>query len=87
MGHLEDARVITQKQEGDPNKWNEVKTNLPLLSETEWYTKTKNGYARGLEPVLFVNSVRTYFDVLLKTDEEEQKNKKSQVFNLKTPAI
>lgn len=85
--HLEDARIITQKQGRDPNKWSDVKNYLPLLADAEWYTKTKNGYARGLEPVIFVNSVRTYYDVLVQSDKEEKAKNKPPAFDLKAPAI
>ncbi len=85
--HLEDARIITQKKKGDPNKWNDVKKYLPLLAEEEWYSKTKFGYARGLEPVVFVNGVRSYYDVLVKLDDEEKAKNKPQALDLKAPAI
>ena len=29
MGHLEDARVITEGKGGDPNSWYDVKQSLP----------------------------------------------------------
>jgi peptidoglycan lytic transglycosylase F len=87
INHLEDARIITQKQGRDPNKWNDVKKYLPLLADPAWYPKTKNGYARGLEPVIFVNGVRTYYDVLVKIDDEEKARNKPKAFDLKAPAI
>lgn len=87
ISHLEDARIITQKQGQDPNKWNDVKKYLPLLADAAWYPKTKNGYARGLEPVIFVNSVRTYYDVLVKLDDDERAKNKPEALNLKAPAI
>ena len=87
LNHLEDARILTQKQGRDPNKWNDVKNYLPWLADEAWYTKTKFGYARGMEPVLFVNRVRTYYDVLVKIDEEEKVKKKPKAFDLKAPAI
>lgn len=87
INHLEDARVITQKQGRDPNKWNDVKSYLPWLADEAWYTKTKFGYARGMEPVLFVNRVRTYYDVLIKNDEDEKAKNKPQALDLKAPAI
>ena len=70
--HLEDARVLTQKQGGDPDRWNDVKQRLPLLADPTWAAKVKYGAARGMEPVVFVNHVRTYYDVLVKQDEEEK---------------
>ena len=33
LGHLEDARVITQRLGGNPNYWSDVKKYLPLLSK------------------------------------------------------
>lgn len=87
INHLEDARILTQKQGRDPNKWNDVMNYLPWLADEDWYPKTKFGYARGAEPVLFVNRVRTYYDVLVKIDEEEKARKKPKAFDLKAPAI
>ena len=87
ISHLEDARVITQKKGGDPNKWNDVKSFLPLLADEAWYPNTKYGYARGVESVIFVNRVRTYYDVLVKIDDEEKAKNKPQALDLKAPAI
>jgi membrane-bound lytic murein transglycosylase F len=63
-GHLEDARVLAQKAGRDPDSWEEVRTFLPLLAEERWYTQTENGYARGWEPVRYVDNVRGYVDLL-----------------------
>lgn len=64
LGHLEDARVITQKRNGDPNSWYDVKQSLPLLTQKKWYEKTRYGYARGYEPVQYVQNIRHYHNVL-----------------------
>jgi membrane-bound lytic murein transglycosylase F len=64
FGHLEDARIITQKLGGNPDSWFEVKKNLPLLKRKEWYSQTRYGYARGNEPVTFVSHIRKYYDIL-----------------------
>lgn len=71
-GHLEDARKLTQKANGDPNKWLDVKKRLPLLSKPKWYNKTRYGYARGNEPVTYVTRIRTFFDVLARIDDEKE---------------
>ncbi len=71
-GHVEDARIITQQQGGDPDKWTDVKERLPLLQKKKWYKKTKHGYARGQEPVNYVTNIRRYYDVLVWLDEEQQ---------------
>jgi membrane-bound lytic murein transglycosylase F len=63
-GHLEDARVLAQKAGRDPDSWEEVRKFLPLLAEEYWYTQTENGYARGWEPVHYVDNVRGYRDLL-----------------------
>jgi len=64
FGHLEDARIITQRQGGDPDKWSDVRERLPLLAKKKWHQTTRHGYARGQEPVTYVDNVRTYFEML-----------------------
>ncbi|MGK0500871.1 MAG: membrane-bound lytic murein transglycosylase F [Oceanicoccus sp.] len=64
MGHLEDARKISQRQGGDPDIWADVKDSLPLLSKRRWYSTTKHGYARGHEPVIYVQNIRHYYNLL-----------------------
>jgi len=63
-GHVEDARVLAQKAGRDPDSWQDVRDFLPLLEQARWYTKTENGYARGWEPVRYVDNVRGYRDLL-----------------------
>jgi membrane-bound lytic murein transglycosylase F len=65
FGHLEDARVITQKQGGNPNKWVEVKTYLPNLQNSQWYKQTRFGYAKGIQAVSFVEGIRKYYNTLI----------------------
>jgi membrane-bound lytic murein transglycosylase F len=64
-GHLEDARVLTQKQGGDPDLWLDVNERLPLLSQEKWYRQTRYGYARGYEAKQYVENIRSYFDTLI----------------------
>jgi membrane-bound lytic murein transglycosylase F len=40
-----------------------------------------------MEPVIFVNRVRTYYDVLVKIDDEEKAKNKPTALDLKAPAI
>lgn len=63
-GHVEDARVITQRLGGDPDRWDEVARNLPKLSEEAWYLQARNGYARGWEAAYTVERVREFAKVL-----------------------
>lgn len=63
-GHLQDARRLTEGAGKNPDRWMDVKKFLPLLAQKEWYKKTRYGYARGHEPVLYVQNIRRYYDVL-----------------------
>ena len=69
FGHLEDARRLTEGAGRDPDRWMDVKEFLPLLAEKEWYTKTRFGYARGHEPVIYVQNIRRYYDVLARLNQ------------------
>ena len=64
LGHLEDARVLAQSNGRNPDSWDEVRRYLPLLSQERWYTRTKRGYARGWEPVRYVDNVQAYLNIL-----------------------
>jgi membrane-bound lytic murein transglycosylase F len=66
LAHLEDARVLTQRQKLNPDLWSDVKKTLPLLALPEYYSEAKFGYARGGMPVAFVDRVRAYYDVLIR---------------------
>lgn len=64
FGHLEDARILTQRLGDNPDSWQDVKKHLPLLSVQKWHSRTKHGYARGHEPVKYVQNIRNYFSIL-----------------------
>jgi len=64
MGHLEDARVITERRGGDPHLWRDVMDSLPLLQKTRYYQNTRYGYARGLEAATYVQNIRHYLSIL-----------------------
>ena len=65
LGHLHDARKLAQKVGKNPNSWEDVLEGMRRLSQEQWYSQTKHGYARGGEAVRFVTNVRSYYDVLL----------------------
>ncbi len=71
MGHLEDARVITEKNGKNPDKWQDVKTYLPYLQNSQWYKQTNYGYARGAEAVTYVERIRKYYNTLIQLTHEE----------------
>ncbi len=60
FGHLEDARILTQRGGKNPDIWQHVRQFLPLLSHRDYYSKSKYGYARGTEPVLYVDNIQYY---------------------------
>ena len=64
-GHLEDARRLTQSLGGNPDRWLDVRDHLPLLTQERYYSQTRFGYARGYEPVHFVENIRTFYEILL----------------------
>lgn len=78
LGHLEDARVLTQKQGGDPDQWEDVKKSLPLLTRRKYYSQTRHGYARGWEPVHYVERIRNYHNILVWHYENKQRQIASQ---------
>lgn len=59
-GHLEDARILTQRAGQDPDRWEAVKQHLPLLTQPRWYKTVKHGFARGHEPVVYVRNIQRY---------------------------
>ena len=85
--HLMDARKITAMQHADPNQWLEVEKRLPLLAQSRWYQDLQYGYARGWEPVQYVNRIRSYYDVLKKIDDEEKLKGRHNALDLHAPAI
>ena len=73
IGHLEDGRVITQMRKKNPDKWADVRLNLPRLSDPAWHSRVKHGYANGRETVQFVERV-TQFAAILETRHPDRKS-------------
>ena len=73
FNHIKDARQIAAWQGGNPDTWVDLSKSLPLLAQRKWYTRVPFGYARGWEPVLYVNNIRSYYNILkwLTANEEE----------------
>ena len=64
MGHLEDARVLTERRGGDPHLWDDLMDNLPLLEQSQYYETLRYGYARGREARSYVQNIRHYQGIL-----------------------
>lgn len=85
LGHLEDARRLTEQAGLDPNSWIDVRSILPRLAQKQWYTQTRYGFARGGEPVHFVNNIRRYYDILSWSTQPTSED--TLIGGLHTPAI
>lgn len=62
--HVQDARRLARREGLDPDSWLVLKDMLPRLTQKEYYSTLPYGYARGWEPVHYVNNVRTYFEIM-----------------------
>jgi membrane-bound lytic murein transglycosylase F len=64
FNHVKDARQIVEWQGGNPDTWVDISKALPLLTQQKWYSRVPFGYARGWEPVLYVNNIRSYYNIM-----------------------
>ena len=64
FNHIKDARVLVEWHDGNPDTWIDLSKALPLLAQRKWYKQVPFGYARGWEPVLYVNNIRSYYTIL-----------------------
>jgi membrane-bound lytic murein transglycosylase F len=64
FGHIEDARILAQERGKNPDSWADVREQLPLLAQERWYSRAKYGYARGWEPVHYVEQVQGFLTML-----------------------
>jgi membrane-bound lytic murein transglycosylase F len=71
FNHIKDARQIVEWQGGDPDTWVDLSQALPLLAKQKWYSRVPFGYARGWEPVLYVNNIRSYYNIIMWLTENE----------------
>jgi Predicted soluble lytic transglycosylase fused to an ABC-type amino acid-binding protein len=65
MGHLEDARVLTERQGGNPDRWQDVAARLPLLQDPTFYRTLKFGFGRGKQAAKYVANIQQYYEFLL----------------------
>lgn len=70
LGHIKDAQHLAREIGLNENIWSDLKIVLPLLSQKKFYRDLKYGYARGEEPVKYVESIYNYRDIL----ENKSKN-------------
>ncbi|MFQ3201730.1 MAG: membrane-bound lytic murein transglycosylase F [Zhongshania sp.] len=63
--HMHDAQVLARKLGKDPLSWVDIREVLPKLSDKRYYKDLKYGYARGMEPVVYVQRIRNYENIIL----------------------
>ena len=70
LGHIFDAQILAERMGLNKNVWSDLKKVLPLLAQKKYYKTLKHGYARGSEPVRYVDSIYDYRDILQKNSYE-----------------
>jgi membrane-bound lytic murein transglycosylase F len=65
IGHLNDARRLAKRLGKNPNVWYDVKSVLPNLAREKYFKYLRYGYARGYEPVDYVDGIKEYRDLLI----------------------
>ena len=59
-GHLEDARILTQRAGKNPDDWFEIEPFLAQLNNPSIEHQLKYGNADGYTAVIYVNNIMTY---------------------------
>ena len=68
-GHLEDARILTQKMKLNADSWLDVRKAYLKLRDPETHESLKHGFARGDEAVQFVENIRNYTDMIMRLEK------------------
>lgn len=71
IGHLEDARVLAQKANLNPDKWQDVRQVISKLADPDSYQGLRHGYARGGEALQLVDNIRNYYDILARAEPRD----------------
>ena len=64
FGHLNDARILAQRAGANPDSWDVVAEYLPLLRQRRYYSTLEYGFARGNEPVAYVENIYRFKGIL-----------------------
>jgi membrane-bound lytic murein transglycosylase F len=71
IGHLEDARILAQKANLNPDKWQDVRQVISRLAEPDSFQSLRHGYARGGEAMQLVDNIRNYYDILTRVEPRD----------------
>ncbi len=87
LGHMADARRLAIDRNRNPNEWREVSDALLKLMQRRYYQDARFGFARGIEPVQYVeeikNRYRTYEAIIALAEQQERNG----FTNIITPGI
>jgi membrane-bound lytic murein transglycosylase F len=87
LGHMADARRLAIDRNRDPNEWSEVSDALLKLMQRRYYQDARFGFARGIEPVQYVeeiqNRYRTYQAIIALAEQQERNG----FTNIMTPSF
>ncbi len=76
LGHMADARRLVMDRNRNPNEWSEVSDALLRLMQRRYYQDARYGFARGIEPVRYVeeilNRYRTYEAIMALAEQQQQ---------------
>ncbi len=84
LGHMADARRLAIDRNRNPNEWEEIADALLKLMQRRYYQDARFGFARGIEPVRYVeeilNRYRTY-ETIIALAEQQQNGGITQILN------
>lgn len=72
LGHMNDARRLTQQAGRNPNRWVDVKPFIRNLSKSYWHKQTRHGYARGFEALKYVQRIREFYNIFQQQQKIQQ---------------
>ena len=87
LGHMADARRLAIDRNRNPNEWNEVSDALMRLMQRRFYQDARFGFARGIEPVQYVEEIRNRhrtYEAIIALAEQQQQN---GFTNIMTPSF
>lgn len=76
MGHLSEARALTERKGANPDRWRDVRQHLPLLSQPEYYRRSRYGFARGSETVEYVENIRAFHDLMIWVEQRRLRDER-----------
>lgn len=63
-GHLQDARRLTERMGGNPDQWEAVEKSVGLLTQKQYYSEARHGYARGRQAQHYVENIQRFYETL-----------------------